>query len=1183
MFSPPRVLWWKSPRSEPGLKNGSVSGPGLGLNTSAASPRNGEALAEGKAVGFVGDGGVVDQEMLADRASKLENELFEYQYKMGLLLGEKTEWNLKHEGLTQALADASDTLKKERAAHSSAMSEMEKREENLKKALGVEKQCVLDLEKALREMRSEHAEIKFNANSKLDEANALVTSVEQKSLEVDAKFHAADAKLAEVSRKSSEIERKLHELETQENALRRKRSLFATEREAHEASMSKQREDLREWEQKLKEAEERLTDGRRLLNERERKANDNDNLLKQKQTDLEELQKKIEITNSDLRNKEEDICKRLASLACKEKEAVDVRKRLEEREKQMLELEENLNTREKLEIQKQLDEHQSILTKKQKEFELEMEQKRKSNDEQLKEKMAEVEKKEAEITHMEVKVMKREQAVEKKMEKVRDKETDIDSKSKALKERENSHKVERINLEKEKKLVLAEKQNFLCLKAELENLKAHREGQLEKLNEEREQLKITEDERSEFTRLQSELKKEINRYRFQSEQLMKEADDLKQEKEKFEKEWEELDNERTQIKKEEEDVLEQKRHLEKLRLSEEERLNNEKLEKQQYVQRELEALKLAQDSFAARMEHEKALLAEKAQSETTQLIHDLEVRKQELEAEFRRKQEELESSLNKREQLFEKEKGKELENVNYLREVARREMEEMDLERLRMEKERAELSENKKRIETQQLGMKKDTEELVSLSLKLKDQREQLIKERERFIVFSEKQKNCKTCRETIREFMLSDLHPLPKVAEDYLKEAERLNAESSSPALAKSPAAGTKTMSWLRKCTSKILIFSPGRRLDLDCSQNPEVGTSVKQDDVTNSSNTSPSGEKEPELLSSRVANDSYDVQIVESETAIGEFGAAQALSGEKEPELSSRVANDSYDVQIVEYETAIGEFGAAAQALSVDQDPPSKPEYSNSTGVRTRGRRTRTFGGSKTNDNVETETSVHTNDDRAESDLGGAPKNTRKRNRVEGHSVNQIVEGRSDSTGDRPRRRRRVVAAEHGQRRYNLRTNKKSVGTVANGSLPKARRKGKEKEGEGDQLLSENLEAAIGASRKEIEGHDSRRIEAEENAEDHLPLRSTATASKFSADSPFKNARCVDMENTYGEDMGKSEEVNGSAECAMEEYSGEDYKTASREEDDDDDDDNDGDGDEVDHPGEVSVGKKLWTFLTT
>lgn len=78
-------------------------------------------------------------------------------------------------------------------------------------------------------MRSEIAEIKFTADSKLAEANALVTSIEEKSLEVDVKLRAADAKLAEVSRKSSEIERKSKEVESRESALRMERLSFIAE------------------------------------------------------------------------------------------------------------------------------------------------------------------------------------------------------------------------------------------------------------------------------------------------------------------------------------------------------------------------------------------------------------------------------------------------------------------------------------------------------------------------------------------------------------------------------------------------------------------------------------------------------------------------------------------------------------------------------------------------------------------------------------------------------------------------------------------------------------------------------------------------------------------------------------------------------------------------------------------
>ena len=92
---------------------------------------------------------------------------------MGLLLIEKKEWNSKYNEMSQKLAETKDAIDREKSAHLIALSEAEKREESLRKALGVKKRVCTWSWEALREMRSEHAAIKFTADSKLAEVFCL--------------------------------------------------------------------------------------------------------------------------------------------------------------------------------------------------------------------------------------------------------------------------------------------------------------------------------------------------------------------------------------------------------------------------------------------------------------------------------------------------------------------------------------------------------------------------------------------------------------------------------------------------------------------------------------------------------------------------------------------------------------------------------------------------------------------------------------------------------------------------------------------------------------------------------------------------------------------------------------------------------------------------------------------------
>ncbi|CAK9188355.1 unnamed protein product [Ilex paraguariensis] len=1142
-----------------------------------------------------------DQQALMEKVSKLERELFDYQYNMGLLLIEKKEWTSKTEEFGELLAEAQEALKREQVAHLISISEVEKREENLREALGVEKQRVADLEKALNETCSEHEEIKLTSELKLTDAKALVAGIEERSLEVDKKLHAADAMLAEARRKGLELDRKLQEVEARESVIRRERLSLSAEREAHDLSFSKHRDDLREWERKLQEGEERLCDGRRIINQREEKANEIDRSFKKKEKELAEAQKKIDLTIMTLEKEEDDIKERLANLSVKEDKAESLQGYLEAKEKELITLTEKLSTREKVEIQKLLDEHRASLDTKRLDFELEIEERRKSFDEEMKGKVDALEQKEVEINHVVEKLEKREQALERKSNRVNEKEKDLEEKLKTLMEKEKSIEFEERRLDVEKKQTLADKESVQVLRDELEKLRAEISQRELQINEESEKLRVTKEERAAHIRLQLELEEEIEKCRLQKELLLKEGEDLKQCRKKFEEDWEALDEKRATFTRELRELNEEKEKLEKLRHSEEERSRKDKLSTQDYIKRELEAVRAERESFAATMRHEQAILSEKARNEHSQLIRDFEMRRRDLETDLQNKQEEKEKQLREREREFEEEREKELSNITNLKQVVKKEMEEMRSEKRRTEKEKQDIALNKKYLEEHQIEMHKDIDELGILSKKLKDQREQFIKERCRFFALVERLKSCGNCGEITQEYVLSDLQvletedrevsPLPRLADEYLENSQGGLAASRGMIFRTSPVRlnlrssdSGGHMSWLQKCTSKFLNLSPNRKFQHVASRSP--GESPLLDTPVNREDKAEGPSRPADIEEAR--------------------GQSIAEDG---PEPSFGIANESFDVQPLTFDNVVREVDYG-HTLSVDDYsnmdskmhiPDDSQQSALASGRRKPGRkpeigirRTRSvkavvedaaafLGKPSEEPNLRDEPhnfSAHTNEgSRADSSHAKEAPGfiPRKRQRAQSSRMTarerdaDDSEGRSESVTAGGRRKRRQTIAPvvqtPGQKRYNLRRQKAvGMGAGAQASVDMNNREEKEVgaldtvEGKQNPEPKDNVTPVV-----QVTTYKS--VETHEYASDGVVRLTTPRDADDSADA----ARLV-------ENMEPSEELNGVQEYGSGDENGSTFYGEDGEDDDDDDVD-----DEAEHPGEASIGKKLWTFLTT
>lgn len=1120
-----------------------------------------------------------DDEAMLEKISRLEKELYDYQYNMGLLLMEKQEWSSKFDRLRQELAETQEVLKRDQSSHLIALSEFDKREENLRKALSLEKHCGADLERALRAMQEELAEVKSSSHTKLDKANELVIGIEEKTSTVNKKLHDAEARLAEVNRKNTELDMKLRELEVRESLLQKERLSVATDRESFESVFYKQREDLKEWERKLRQREDMLSDGRQNLGEKEKNVTETEKKLKQKERDLEVLEKNIESSNSLLKEKEAETSRRVADVDAEEKKVDSAKKMLEIKEKELQELELKLSARESEGIQKLLDEQKHTLDLKLQQFELEMEQKRKSLAEEFSSKEEALEYREIEVNHRETKVGKEEQALSTKSERIKEQDKELLTKMKSLKEEEKTMKIKERELEKEKEKLLADQKSLENLNAELGIIKAEISQQKLQICQETENLKLTQDERSEHSRLQLELKQEIEHTRTQKDLIMKEAENLREERLRFEKEWEELDKKRAEISEEQLEVEKEKERLRKLKNSEEERLKREKQDMEDNLKKELEKLELDKKSFSDSIKQEEFLLSKKVKNEKAQMVQDFEWKTRNLENEIQKRKEEMEKDLQERERKFQEEMEKELNNINILKDAAEKEWEEVKSEGIRLENGRKELETNKQQLKSDQREMHEDSEMLMNLSQKVKKERERLVAERNHFLALVEKLRNCKDCGEVVRDVVVSDLQlpdskecgVLPLPTSPLENSRDNVIASGSNHSGSKWP------VSVFRKCTSKIFSLSPSTNTD-------SIGTS-------NIAGMSPESDVNVniEKVGEPVSSPNIEGPIVTLQQRQIADGVAfhSSDTAHLQSDNIAREGNNEYSLSIDEhsYMESLTGGGPDDSQQSVPKVGRQRPGRKSKSGIaRTRSvkavvKEAKEFLGKTSLQNLDTDHIKENSHEESSHTEKATGNSTRKRQRAqtskiaEGEQNAADSEGHSDSTTAGGRKKKRSTVAPPtqvtGEKRYNLRRHK-TAGTVSSTQELSNETKAFEKEASGgkQEAGDKNPEVAV-------------------VADDNIQTTTLVQISTVKS-VEIKDDRVVRFEipsDNVDDNGATTNSVDHIEESGTLEYGDEDGSIVNdvENEDEGEDEDEEEDEEEEEDPGEVSIGKKIFKFFTT
>uniref|UniRef100_A0A7N0ZQP6 Protein CROWDED NUCLEI 4-like n=2 Tax=Kalanchoe fedtschenkoi TaxID=63787 RepID=A0A7N0ZQP6_KALFE len=761
-----------------------------------------------------------DKAALMAYISKLEAEIYDHQHHMGLLILERKEWVSKYQEIKDSAEAAELKCKCDLSVQGSALTKAKKREESLKKALLVEKECIANLEKALHEMRTESAETKVGAESKLAEAHIKKEDALNKSGEAEARLHAAETLEADAKRYYSNAERKIKEVEAREDDLRRRIMTFKSECDAKEKELTLERQVLREKQKITQQEQDQLLDGKSLLNQREEQISNKSQELYRWEKEIEYSKENIEKELRALNGEISDVEHMKAALSEREEELVEKEAILNKREQDLVILQEKLASKEREDTQKFKADQENALKRRMIEFDGELEKKLKFVEKEIERKRLDWELREVELNQREDLIAEKEDELDSRSRALQDKEFDIMEKLNLVEGKEEKLS----NLEKKvqlnEKLLKKEEEKVAIMKGELKK-------SLESLEDKKKQIDMAEvhlaamnSESSELLALEMKLKEEIDLVRSEKSELLVREEELKLEKSKFEDEWEAIDEKRFELQREAERIAEERVSISKFFKEERDVLKLEKESLREEHKRNFESLSLEREEFMSKMVTERAELFDKIQQERTNFLQDIDMQKREIENCIEKRHEELETQFREKESAFELEKKRERDVIISLQERVAKEFENVAAEMNKLEAERQEIKRDRERRDVEWAELINSIEELKLQRQKLKKQRESMHADREEIfnqIDSLKKLEQLKIAAEKIaaaeRERFSIQFQPQTEIANGTLEQQTPLQnggacsqQKSALQVLQPGGSPDTASLSWIKRCANLIL-----------------------------------------------------------------------------------------------------------------------------------------------------------------------------------------------------------------------------------------------------------------------------------------------------------------------------------------------------------------------------------------